>query len=281
MKKKLQRLKDTLWYEQYEHQQSQFGMFNRGWWFPFSIMCAVWSASPWLCLTVLLASKACPCIPCVFCARDVKESQPPASILDIGQVTYAKSHSDWMIEGPFALAAARFVPACGFAKPAGRFLCLGFSYTTRADCWRSVIIGNEGETRCVHMSIKENHAWIHEQIGPPQSFALFTCRVFRSGLKWKLDKDCNVHCCRLGCGSMWCRRVVAGNIYMDHKSRFGFCVPNDRLIDGALQITEHVWRDDFTDVLTMFIDTYDSFPPKYSLAKVETLLPPTMPSEIC
>lgn len=71
----------------------------------------------------------------------------------------------------------------------------------------------------------------------PQSFALFTCRVFRSGLKWKLDKDCNVHCCRLGCGSMWCRRVVAGNIYMDHKSRFGFCVPNDRLIDGALQIT--------------------------------------------
>ena len=36
------------------------------------------------------------------------------------------SHSsDWMIEGPFTLAAAGFVPACGFAKPAGRFLCLG------------------------------------------------------------------------------------------------------------------------------------------------------------
>lgn len=135
---KLQRLKDTLWYEQYEHQQSQFGMFNRGWWCPFSIMCAVWSTSPWLCLTVLLASKACPCIPCAFCARGIKKSQPPASILDIGQVTYAKSHSDWMIEGPFALAAAGFVPACGFAKPAGRFLCLGFSYTTRPDCWRSV-----------------------------------------------------------------------------------------------------------------------------------------------
>lgn len=76
MKEKLQRLKDTLWYEQYEHQQSQFGMFNRGWWCLFSIMCAVWSASPWLCLTVLLASKACPCIPCVFCARDIKKVNP-------------------------------------------------------------------------------------------------------------------------------------------------------------------------------------------------------------
>ena len=38
---------------------------------------------------------------------------------------------------------------------------------------------------------------------------------------------------------------------MDHKSRFEFCVPNDRLIDGALQITEHVERGDFTNVLTM------------------------------
>lgn len=122
---------------------------------------------------------------CFLCKGHLK-SQPPASILDIGQVTYAKSHSDWMIEGPFALAAARFVPACGFAKPAGRFLCLGFSYTTRADCWRRVIRWNEGETRCVHMSIKENHAWIHEQIGPanPSLYLHAECSEVVSNENW-------------------------------------------------------------------------------------------------
>lgn len=74
---------------------------------------------------------------------------------------------------------------------------------------------------------------------------------------------------------MWRRRVVAGNIYTDHKSRFEFCVPNDRLIDGAVQITEHVERGDFTNVLTM--------ERLFILAKVEMLPQPTMPmeSELC
>ena len=44
---------------------------------------------------------------------------------------------------------------------------------------------------------------------------------------------------------------------MDHKSRFELCVPNDRLIDGVIQIMEHVESSNFTNVLTMerlFID---------------------------